>query len=44
MITRPTPLTLPEVMRRWLKTEAKRRGVSMAEVVRLIIQREMDKK
>jgi hypothetical protein len=34
----------PPAMLEWLRAEATRRGVSVSEVIRAFIQREMDKK
>jgi hypothetical protein len=35
--------TLPPKMLTWLRTEAKRRGVKVSEVIRAFIQKGMDK-
>ncbi len=34
----------PVKMLAWLRSEAKRRGVSVSEVIRSFVQREMDRK
>lgn len=37
-------MVLPPGMLAWLRTEAKRRGVKICEVLRSFVQHEMDKK
>jgi hypothetical protein len=39
-----TQILMPERMLEWLRAEAARRGVSVSEVIRFVVQREMDKK
>lgn len=39
-----TQILMPPQMLKWLRDEAERKGVAVSEVIRAMIQREMDKK